>query len=91
MRFSQVEWVDYVEKFATRASPTFNRFLAAMACKLDRSLRHLDVDQVFIQSELYIGIYLRLPPGCGPIYWKAILLNKALYSLMLSGRASHYL
>ena len=59
MGYSQVEGVDYFETFAPTASATSNRLEAAMACKLDWDLRHLDVDQAFIQSELDADIYLR--------------------------------
>ena len=62
-----------------------------MACKLDWDLRHLDVDQAFIQSELDTDIYLRLPPGCGLVSGKVVILNKALYGLKQSGRAWYQL
>ena len=58
-----------------------------MACKLDWDLGHLDVDQAFIQSELDTDIYFRLPPGCGSVSGKVVLLNKALDGLKESGRA----
>ena len=48
--YSQLEGVDYFDTFAPAASTTSNRIVAAMACKLDWDLRHLDVDQAFIQS-----------------------------------------
>ena len=89
MGYSQVEGVDYFETFAPTASATSRRLVAAMACKLDWDLRHLDVDQAFIQSELDTDIYLRLPPSCGSISGKVVLLNKALYGLKQSGRACH--
>ena len=85
MGYSQVEGVNYFETFAPTASATSNRLVAAMACKLDWDLRHLDVDQAFIQSELGTDIYLRLPPGCGSVSGK-VILNKALYGLKQSGR-----
>ena len=69
MGYSQVEGVDYFETFAPAASGTSNKLVAAMACKLDWDLRHSDVDQAFIQSELDTDIYFGL------------LLNKALYGL----------
>ena len=51
-RYSQKEGVDYFDIFAPTASTLSNRLVAAMPCKLDLGLRHLDVDQAFIQSEL---------------------------------------
>ena len=74
MGYSQVEGVTYFETFAPTASATFNRLVAAMACKLDWDLRHLDVDQAFIQSELDTDIYLPLPPGCGSVSSKVVIL-----------------
>ena len=60
---------------------TSNRLAAAVARQLDRNLRHLDVDQAFIQSELDTDIYMHLPLGCGSVSGKVVLINKALYGL----------
>ena len=68
--YSQVEGVDYLDIFAPTASTTSNRFVGAMTCTLDWDLRHLDVDQAFIQSELDTDFLLRLPPVCGR--WEVI-------------------
>ena len=73
MGYSQVEGVDYFETFDPTASATSNRLVAAMACKLDWDLRHLDLEQAFIQSELDTDIYVRLPPGCGSVSGKVVL------------------
>ena len=54
--YSQVEGVDYFDYFSLTASTTSNRLVAAMACKLDWDLRHLDVDQAFFQSVGYRNI-----------------------------------
>ena len=54
--------VGYFETFAPTPSATSNRLVAAMACKLDWDLMHLDVDQAFIQPESDTDIFLRLPP-----------------------------
>ena len=67
MGYSQVEGVDYFKRFSPTASASSNRLVAAMACKLDWDLRHVDVDQAFIQSELDTDIYFRLPTGCGSV------------------------
>ena len=50
--YSQVEGVDYLDTLAPTASTASTRLVAATACKLDRDLRHLDVDQAFIHSKL---------------------------------------
>ena len=83
--YSQVEGVDYFDYFSLTASTTSNRLVAAMACKLDWDLRHLDIDQVFIQSELDTEIFLILPPGCGRLSGKVVRLNKSLYGLRQIG------
>ena len=79
--------IDYFDTFTPTASTTSNRLVAAMACKLDWDLRHLDADQAFIQSELDTENFLRLLPGCGRLSGKVVQLNKALYGLKQSGRS----
>ena len=85
--YSQVKGVHYFDTFAPTASTTSDRIVAATACKLDWDLRHLDVDQAFIQSELDTEIFLILPPGCGRLSGKVVRLNKALYGPKQSGRS----
>ena len=91
MGYSQVEGVDYFEASAPATSATSNRVVAAMACKLNWGLSHLDVDQAFIQSELDTDIYLRPPPGCGLVSGKqgsatqqGTLRSEAMWSSMVS-------
>ena len=69
MGYSQVEGVDYFDTFAPTAFATSNRFVAAMAWKLNRDLRHLNVDQAFFQSELDTDIYWRLSPRLWICIW----------------------
>ena len=76
--YSQVEGVDNFDTFAPTALTTSNRMEAAMACKLDWDLRHLDVDQAYIQSELDTEFFSRFPPGCGRLSGKVVRLIKAL-------------
>ena len=85
--YSQVEGVDYVDKFVPTASTTSNRLVASMACTLDRYSRRLDVDKAFTQSELDTELFLRLPPGYGRLSGKVVRRNKALYGLRQSGRS----
>ena len=85
--YNQVEGVDYFDMFAPTASTTSTRVVAAMACKLDWDMRHLDVGQALIKSELDTEIFLRLPPGCGWLSGKVVRLNKSLYGLKQSGRS----
>ena len=71
---------------APTASTTSNRLVAAMACKLDWDLRHLDLDQAFIQSKWDTEIVSILPLGSGRLSRKVGQL-KALYGLKQSGRS----
>lgn len=73
--------VDCFDMFARTAFATSNRLVAAIVNKLDWDLWHVDVDQAFFQSKLDTDIYLRLPPGCGPVSDKMGRLNKAFYGL----------
>ena len=89
--YNQVERVDYFYTFAPTSSTTSNRLVAAMSCKLAPDLRHLDVDQAFIQSGLDAEMLLRLTAGCGRLSGKVVRLNKALHGLKRSGRSWHTL
>ncbi|CAN0055908.1 unnamed protein product [Sphacelaria rigidula] len=91
MGYRHAKEVDQLETFTPTASVTPNRLMAGMADKLYWDLRHLDVDQIFVQSELNIDIYLRLPPGCGSVCGKVVRINKALYGSKQGGRAWYQL
>ncbi|CAM9254051.1 unnamed protein product [Sphacelaria rigidula] len=80
--YSNVEWVDYSETFARTVPATSSRLVAAMVCELDGDLRHLGVDQAFIQSKLNTGMYLHLPTGCGSISGNALRPKKAVVSAL---------
>ena len=86
--YSQVEGIYYFETFTPTASTTSNGLIAAMVCKLDWDLRHLDVDQTFIQAELDTEIFLRLPLWVWiHVGSKVVVLNTVLYGLKQSGRS----
>ena len=53
----------------------------------DWGLKHLGVDQAFVQSKLDTNIFL-MPPGCGRISSKVARLNKTIFGLKQSGRFS---
>ena len=59
---SPIEGVDGVDTFAPTVSTTPNRFVAAMTCKLDWGLMHLDGNQAFIQPEWDTRSILELGP-----------------------------
>ena len=84
--FSQKPGVDYDETFApTPASPSI-RLLVATAVEQDFDLFHFDAEQAFVQSDLDNEIYMRLPPGCGDLSGKVVLLHKSLYGLKQASR-----
>ena len=59
--------VDFGELFAPTAAIYSVRLLAAMACELDLDLRHFDIEQAFVQSDLKKTcpcVCLRVAGGC---------------------------
>ena len=89
--YSHIDGVDYFETFSPTFAATSNRLVAAVACKLDWDLRHLDVDKALTHSEFDTDIYLRFPQGCGSVSGKVVPLSKALYCLKQSGQAWYQL
>ena len=57
--------VDFFETFSPCPSVASIRWLAAIACALGLNLRHFDVEQAFVPSELCEDVYIRLPKECG--------------------------
>ena len=49
-------------------------------------LRHLDVNQSFIQAHLDEAVYVRLPAGCGDMSDEVVLLQCAVHGLRQAGR-----
>ena len=60
-----------------------------MACELDLDLRHFDIEQAFVQSDLEETVFIRLPQGCGRLSGKIVRLNKSLYGLKQASRQWH--
>ncbi|CAB1097173.1 unnamed protein product [Ectocarpus sp. CCAP 1310/34] len=65
------------------------RLLAAMACEQNLSLRHFDIKQAFVQSDLGEDVFMRLPEGCGRLSGMIVKLNKSLYGLKQASRQWH--
>ena len=87
--FKQREGVDFSETFAPTVSSSCVRLLSAIACECDLDLRHFDVDQAFVLSDLEKDVYLRLPKGCGDLSEKVVRLSKRLYGLKQASRTWH--
>ncbi|CAB1117636.1 unnamed protein product [Ectocarpus sp. CCAP 1310/34] len=76
-------WVDSVER-------EFRGLMeAAMACKQNLSLRHFDIKQAFVQSDLDEDIFMLLPEECGRLSGMIVKLNKSLYGLKRASRQWH--
>ena len=59
--FKQPEGVDFSQTFAPTVSNSCVRLLSAITCECDLDLRHFDVDQACVQSDLEEDAFLRLP------------------------------
>lgn len=53
-----------------------------MACSLDWDLRHFDVEQAFIQSDLDTDIYLRLTPRCSTVEYVGVRTQIGLETMV---------
>ena len=87
--FNQQEGVDYFDTFAPTPSTSSIRLVVAVAVENDLNLNHFDAEQAFVQSKLDTDIYLRMPPGCGELSGRTVLLDKSLYGLKQAARTWH--
>ena len=84
--FRQCEGIDVSATFALILSSSGVLLLGAIACERDIDLRHFDIDQAFVQSDLKGCVFLRLSKGCGDLPGKVVRLNKRLYRLKQASR-----
>ncbi|CAB1112502.1 unnamed protein product [Ectocarpus sp. CCAP 1310/34] len=80
---------DCGETYAPTVAVSSVRLLAAMACEQNLSLRHFDIKQAFVQSDLDEDVFMRLPEGCGRLSGMIVKLNKSLYGLKQASRQWH--
>ncbi|CAB1109566.1 unnamed protein product [Ectocarpus sp. CCAP 1310/34] len=78
--------VDCGGTYAPTVAVSSNHLLAAMAWEQNLSLRHLDIKQAFVQSDLDEDVFMRLPEGCGRL---SGMINKSLYGLKQASRQWH--
>jgi hypothetical protein len=83
--FTQVEGIDYNEKFAPVAKFTSIHTLLALAAKNDLELHQMDIKTAFLNGELDEEIFMNLLPGFKKpnTIWK---LKKGLYGLKQASR-----
>lgn len=81
--------IDFNELYSPTVAVSSVRLLAALACEQNLGLRHFDIEQAFIQSELDEDVFMKLPPGCGSLSGKIVKLNKSLYGLRQASRQWH--
>lgn len=60
--------------------------LTALACELDLSVRHVDIEQAFVQSVLDEDVLVRPPSGRGNSSGKILRLDRSLYGLRQASR-----
>ena len=84
--FGQIHNVDVSETFAPTPLAASVKIAVAVANEKGWLLRHLDVNQAFIQAHLDEAVYMRLPAGCGDISGEVVLLQRAVYGLRQAGR-----
>ena len=60
--------------------------MVAVALENDLELNHFDAEQAFVQSKLTEDVYMRMPPGCGDLFGRYVILNKSLYGLKQAAR-----
>ena len=87
--FSQRPGVDYHETFAPTPAAPCIRLMAAIACELQLDLSLFDVQQAFVQAELKLVVFMRMPQGYGTLSGRVVCLNRSLYGLKQASRLWH--
>lgn len=69
-----------------RMLPVYIYMLAAIACSLGLDLFHHDVEQAFVQSDLDVVVYVRLPRHYGALFGRVVRLARSLSDLKQASR-----
>jgi len=84
--FRQVKGLHYQETFSPTPAAASIRLVLATAAVEDRELRHLDVEQAFLQADIDEEVYIELPEDFQEFPGAVGRLNKAVYGLVQAGR-----
>jgi len=78
--FKQIKGLDYQQVFAAVVRVDIFRTLLAIATLLDWDISNIDVDSVFLYSDIDTEVYIELPKGFSELYKYGKLL-KSIYGL----------
>ena len=81
--FTQREGIDFNETYAPVVKFNTLRVLLALAAKLDLHVHQMDVITAFLNGDLDVEIWMRLPEGTGA---QTVKLRRSLYGLKQSPR-----
>lgn len=78
--FGQKPGVDVDQTFAPTPSFPSIRSLIATAVEQGMDLLHMGAEQAIVQSNIDTDIYMRLPPRCGELPGKVVLVHNSVWS-----------
>ena len=86
LRCSQIEWIDFTEKFAPVAKTTIFRLMMALALVLHLHVHQLDVDIALLYADLDEEIWMAPTPDMDLPEGYGLRLLKSMYGLKQAPR-----